>query len=169
MADLTSGAIYRHFYSWFVTKVAFPFICLGLIWFFYILLGDLQTPFIAAFAHGELLVFAAVLLIELSFEGDELRGKPDREFHSWFDKGLPVLKLMAFILICVFGFIKYDVTVISARLEHGHSGDLVLEMKLRGYACLSLAIAVSCICISVYACFAYCNHELENRLEAIKG
>src|SRR5262249_16227392 len=115
----TTGVVYRHFYYWFVWKVAAPFAFLILIWFAYSWRDDMPHPFGAAFAHGELLIFAAVLLIEVSFEGEELRGAPQERFDSWFDGALPILKLLALLIIFAFGFIRYDAVSISSQLDRG--------------------------------------------------
>jgi hypothetical protein len=126
------------------------------------------SSFIAAFAHGEILVFAAILLIELSFEGDELIVEPPTRFDAWVVKALPIMKLVAFALICLFGFIRYDVMRITEVLAHG-SEDNPLQYKLVSYAVLSLAVGLTCVCIAIYACFAYCEHELTRRKEALTG
>ena len=165
----TTGVVYRHFYHWFVWKVAAPFCFLVLIWFAYSLRGDMPDAFGAAFAHGELLVFAAVLLIEVSFEGEELRGLPPDRFDAWFDGALPVFKLLALLIICTFGFIRYDVVSMRAQLDSKVKDVCVvcLEQKLSAYAVLNMTIALASVTISFFSCFKHCEHELQRRLETL--
>ena len=161
----TSGVIYRHFYNWFLWKVAAPFLFLLLIWFPYVLRGE-SHPFAAAFAHGELLIFAAVLFIEVSFEGEEIRGAPDGSFSGWFDAFLPALRLMALMVIFIFGIVRYDVLALTDG-SSTPSDQVDVAFKLAAYAAMNVATAVLAFAVAVFSCFKHCEYHIGSRFENV--
>jgi hypothetical protein len=122
--------------------------------------------FSEAFAHGELLIFAALVLIEVSFEGEELRGIPKDRFEPWFDGALPVLRFVAFMIIYAFGFIRYDVVSVRMQIDQGVKDNL-LPHKLGAYAMLNLSTAVACVLVAAFSCVKHCEHELQVQLESL--
>ena len=160
----TSARIYRHFYNWFLWKVAAPFLFLLLIWFAYALRGDVGNPFSAAFAHGELLIFAAVLFIEVSFEGEEVRGAPDGLFNGWFDVVLPALKLVAVMVIFAFAIVRYDVLSLTegSRIPIDQTQ---IAFKLAAYAAMNLSIAVLALAVAGFSCFKHCEYHVGSHFE----
>ncbi|HXM59842.1 MAG TPA: hypothetical protein VN950_03230 [Terriglobales bacterium] len=156
------SGIYRHYYNWFLWKVLAPYGLLIVIWFAYSMRRDVNSPFTSAFAHGELLVFAAVLLIEVSFEGEELRWAQENPFSVWFDGVLPFLKFIALFVICLFGFFRYDVVTLSGQT--GSNSDPYAEGRLLAYAVFNLAVASTAVVVAIFACIKHCEHELRSRL-----
>jgi hypothetical protein len=157
----SSSGVYRHYYNWFLWKVLAPYGFLLVIWPAYSMRSGMNAPFSAAFAHGELLVFAAVLLIEVSFEGEELRSAQDQPFEIWFDGVLPFLKFIALFIICLFGFLRYDVLTLTGQT--GGAADPQSEWKLYAYALFNVAVATTTVATAVFACIKHCEHELQKR------
>jgi len=122
----------------------------------------MSAPFSAAFAHGELLVFAAVLLIEVSFEGEELRSTQNQPFEIWFDGVLPFLRFIALFIICLFGFLSYDVLTLSGQ-GVGGAVNPNADGKLYAYAVFNVAVATTTVATAVFACIKHCEHELQKR------
>jgi hypothetical protein len=164
-----SGAVYRHFYNWFLWKVFAPFCLLAFIWFAYALKGDIPQPFASAFAHGELLIFAAVLLIEVSIEGEEVRGVPDHQFDWWFDGALPALRFLALVILFGFGFIRYQVLSLSLQADKsGSPAEEPIRNILFAYAALNVAIAGTAVAVAAFSCFKHSHHEFHTRFEALR-
>lgn len=160
----TAPVLYRHFFTWFLWKVLLPFLFLFGIWLAY-LVKEVPESFATAFAHGEMLLFAAVLLMEMSFEGEELRD-PHCRFDLWFDLALPTFKLGALLVILLFGFFRYDVVTLSASVECGVGNDNICHSlsKLVAYAVFNVVVASTTVVIAIFACVKHCEHELMKRL-----
>jgi hypothetical protein len=157
------SGVYRHYYTWFLWKVLAPYGFLIVIWLAYSV-KEMNAPFAAAFAHGEMLVFAAVLLIEVSFEGEELRGK-DSPFDFWFDVALPFFKFGAMFVICLFGFFRYDVIALNGNAGTGTGVTAVraADEQLFAYAVFNVTVASTAVLVAVFACVKHCEHEMQKR------
>jgi Sec-independent protein translocase protein TatA len=92
--------------DWLVWKVLLPLTIIVFIWPAYKYVAEFDHPFERAFAHGDLLIFSALVLIEATIEGERQHGH-----RRLMRTGLQVLKVVAIAFIFFFGFIKYDVMV----------------------------------------------------------
>jgi hypothetical protein len=89
-----------------------PLGLLALLWPVNSIVLGLPHPFESAFAHGELLIFSVLILLEAAVEGEHLRRQSQK-----FQIVLGVLKVSAFFLLFIFGFMKTDVLRYGQALE----------------------------------------------------
>jgi hypothetical protein len=89
--------------NWCIWKVLLPLGLLALLWPVNAIILGLPHAFESAFAHGELLIFSVLILLEAAVEGEHLRRQ-----SQWFQAALGVTKVSAFFVLFIFGFIKAD-------------------------------------------------------------
>lgn len=99
-------ALDRRMIDWLVWKVTLPLIIFVVIWLAYKWVCKMDHPFERAFAHGDLLIFSALVLIEAVTEGEHQHGQ-----SNFKRVGLQLAKVVAISFIMIFGFIKYDVII----------------------------------------------------------
>src|SRR5437764_248684 len=90
--------------EWFLWKVVLPFLFLLLMWPVYRLAMHRADAYEKAFAHGELLIFSALVLIEI---GIEMKYSDTSAENLWTD----LARIAAIILIFMFGFLHYAVII----------------------------------------------------------
>lgn len=136
--EAASGVITARAVNWCIWKALLPVFLLGLLWPVYGVILKLPHPFQRAFCHGDLLVVAALILIEASLEGDHIE-KQSGTFRLWCNIG----RLIAVLLIFLFGFMKYDAILQESALARAAVVDQwqILD-KLRVYACFNCSVAV---------------------------
>lgn len=144
--------------DWCVWKAFIPLLLMGLFWPIYGIILNLEHPFERAFAHGDLLLFAALLLIEAAVEGEQVRNE---NFRARL--GRQMSKGSAIILIFIFGFLKYDVMMQEGRLAEEGARAAVFS-KLAGYAYFNLLVAVAAVLYGMYSFWKSVEREHEERL-----
>jgi hypothetical protein len=94
--------IKRQILNWIGWKVLLPLLLLFLIWPMYGWVLHLPHPFVRAFAHGDLLIFSSLILLEAAIEGEHI---PHQSFWSLF--GRVIAKIFAVVFIAIYGVLKY--------------------------------------------------------------
>ena len=87
-------------------KVLLPALMLLLFYPIYAGFTEVEHPFARAFAHGDYILFAALLLLETSVESERLMTQT-----AVFRLVRNITRIVAISLIFVFGALKYDVVV----------------------------------------------------------
>src|SRR5947209_2914352 len=103
--------IQREFLNWMGWKVLLPLILIILIWPLYGKLLHLPHPFVRAFAHGDLLIFSSLVLMEASIVGEHI---PQQSFWSLFNR--IAAKIAAIVIIAIYAAIKYSVVLSEDEL-----------------------------------------------------
>lgn len=88
--------------NWCIWKVALPLGMLLLLWPLYETV-PLKYPFESAFAHGDLILFAVLILLEAAVEGDHIRAP------GIWRTGMNLARLGAIFLVVVYCVVKMDV------------------------------------------------------------
>lgn len=122
-------------FSW---KIIAPGSVLFLFWPIYAIFLDVEHPFSRAFAHGDCILFAALLFLETSVESERLL-----EQTATMRMTRDGLRLLAFLLIVIFAFWRNDVATKEAALLVGHARTAgpILE-RLTAYAFFNCAVAL---------------------------
>jgi hypothetical protein len=154
-------AVEERFTAWCVWKIVVPGAMLLLVWPVYAFVLSVKHPFQRAFAHGDLLIFAAMVLLEAAVEAEQVRRA------GWlFRAGRQLAKAFAVIIIFLFGFIRYDVTVLDPELAHDSLG---VVKKLTGYSCFNSSVALVAVMASLLSFWSSAGREKEELLERIGG
>lgn len=136
-------------------KIVLPGLLLLLFWPIYGCIMEVQRPFVRAFAHGDYVLFAALLLFEVSVEGERLVMQT-----AMLRVMRNALRIAAISMILVFGFMKYDVVIKEARLPTATGvAATTIDAKLRSYSCFSCALAFLTVVYSLYASVALVERE----------
>lgn len=159
--------------NWFLWKVLFPLTLLGIVYPINMFVLSLPHPYESAFAQGELLVFAALILLEAVVEGDHLRG--GHLFHLCIGS----VKIAAFALLFVLGFLKADVlrhadildgakTQTPAAQARGEENTATLH-RLQLYSSFNMGVAGVAVVASLASYLAIVNREGKNVLMYLAG
>ncbi|HWT00832.1 MAG TPA: hypothetical protein VN256_11350 [Pyrinomonadaceae bacterium] len=149
--------LHRLILNWIGWKVLLPLLLLILVWPMYGLVLRLEHPFVRAFAHGDLLIFSSLILLEAAIEGENA---PHQGF--WALCSRMVAKISAILLIAVYVAIKY-----SAILNEQSLQDSIVKVKddpsavtalhnltmngMLPYSYFSCAVAVVSVIFSIFA------------------
>jgi hypothetical protein len=146
----TTSQYQRHLMDWCIWKVLLPFLVLLVLWPIYRFVGQQPDAFNQAFEHGDLLIFAALLFIEVAIESAE-GGRRSMVVSYAVVEGS---KLLAMLLLFVLGFIKYDIL----------KGNVTDEKRL-AYSVLSVSFGFLAVCLSLWSLhrsiFDVTSRELE--------
>lgn len=146
----------EHAVGFFFLKVILPFVILMVMWPIYRYIIGLDHAFGKAFAHGDLLIFAALLLMEVAQESKETNA-------LLADDAMPRLShavvgylaiTVSFLLIFILGVIKYDV------VSREGADDV---RRFVAYSCLSCSVAICAVFLSgwsVYRTWNVCTTRL---------
>lgn len=149
--------------SWWVWKAVVPTVLLAAMWPVYAYVLALPHAFQRAFAHGDYLLLAALLVLELTVEGDHV-ARPRMSFRTLSTVG----KATAFVMMFVYGFVKYDVVTQEAKLA-GAAGNALIEHsvldKLRAYSCFNCSVIICALIACVFVSSALVDHQREEQLE----
>jgi hypothetical protein len=144
-------------------KVLLPGGLLLLFWPIYAVIMEVKEPYVRAFAHGDYILFAALLLFETSVESERLIRQT--AIFRLYRNGV---RILAVAMIFVFGFLKYDVVVKEAALSHleqssvsqlDRTSALTVVAKLHSYSTFSCAVALLTAAYSIYAFTSLVEHE----------
>src|ERR1043165_950817 len=132
--------------NWCIWKALLPGMLLALLWPIYSFVLKLPHPFQRAFANGDLLIFAALIMVEASLEGEHIENQ-----SGTFRFLTNLARLFAVLLIFAFAFVKYDVILQEAALARAAAADqgLILD-KLRAYSCFSCSVASVSLVASLF-------------------
>lgn len=127
----------QHLQTVCIWKVFVPFLLIILIYPVFLVFMKDHHPFERAFAHGELLIFSALVLIEAAVELKRARLGYDE-----------LLRAMAMITIFIFGFVKYSAVQQERQLD---TNDLDAVQQLFAVSFFNCAVALFAIAVSIYA------------------
>jgi hypothetical protein len=127
----------QHLQTICIWKVAVPFLLLMIIYPIYILVVNVQHPFERAFAHGELLIFSALVLIEAAIELKRAK--------LGFDE---LLRGLALLAIFLFGFMKYQAIQQEPHLELGEADAI---RQLFAFSFFNCTVGITAVAASIYA------------------
>jgi hypothetical protein len=122
-------------------KVFFPFVCIFALWPIYYL-SDLGHPFQRTFAHGELLVYSTILMIEVYIGVSHIEKK---------STGMLIIQnfalLASFGFLLFFGFLKFQAILVeNSVIKFELGNDLVnaesFGLKLIRLSCINCSVAV---------------------------
>jgi hypothetical protein len=159
----------------------------------------LDHSFARAFAHGDLLVFAALVLLEVAADGDEVHRHAGAAFSAWFDVGLQAVKASAILIIFVFAAMRFSATqLLEAGNGHQSTSNAAAGSvdpatagaetpnattsavpekravtvdwkKLTAYSCFNTSIAVLAVMVSFAAAMRHLQYELDMEMQQHAG
>lgn len=140
--------------EWLMWKVLLPFAFMFLMWPIYAIFAKNHDAFAKAFAHGEFLIFAALVLIEVALE---LRNGPSA---SSSEGRADFARFGAFFLIFLFGFLRAAVI----QEEHSKTPE---HQRLIYFACFSCSVGVFAVCVALVTYWRSKGHAAEQHLQQI--
>jgi len=141
----------RHLLTWGMWKVLLPFVLLVIVWPIYRFVGNQRDAFTEAFEHGDLLIFAALLFVEVAIEMTEASGPLSLIQHAAMEGS----KALAMVLLFALGFIKYDLVLQNAGPE-----------KRLAYSFVSVSLATLAVCISLWSLYRQIYNATSRELTA---
>lgn len=99
--------VMRRFQEWRRWKLLLPLIMLLVFYPIYVFVEG-PTPFLNAFAHGDLLLFSALLLFEVSVESDHIQRELEHN-HNSLDDLTEWPRVCGIVLIVLYGSMKLAV------------------------------------------------------------
>lgn len=158
-----SDALVARALSWWIWKAVVPAVLLTALWPIYTYILALPHAFQRAFAHGDFLLLSALLMLELTVEGDHVaRQKMSFRFLAAGSKAA------AFVLMFVYGFVKYDVVTQEARLAAAALNpdiEATILDKLRAYSCFNCSVMLCAIFACILVSSALIEHQRQEQLE----
>lgn len=162
--------------DWVSWKVILPFALLVCFWpiYKYVMLSEL--PFEKAFAHGDLLLLAGVLLLEVSIESESPRVAP-----TWLRLAKNIGRVAGILIIFVFAFIKYSallceqvVAETSVRAKFDIPGtelpDLTLMAgRLADFSYFNISLTLVAVLYGLAVFWASLAVERQHRLNLLRG
>jgi hypothetical protein len=135
--------IVKRFRDWRRWKLGLPLLALLLIYpvYKFLVVGD---EFISAFRHGELLLFSALILIELSVEAAHTNEELYRGIQDSMDGLIENSRLGGIFLILIYGAMKFLVDQQSKLYQ-------VDASKATAYCVLCLAVTFLVLSFIVFA------------------
>jgi hypothetical protein len=154
--------------DWIFWKILLPLLLIMAMWPIYKWIFDLEEPFRRTFAHGDLLVYSALIMIEAAVEVGRIR-------HQALKMGIlqRFAQTGACLLILGFGVMKYK-TIIS---EHEMAVDVALKQNLEtvahlsskmwAFSCLNCTIGFIAVAFSVYVFWLVAGAQRDQQLETV--
>jgi hypothetical protein len=144
----------EHLQTVCIWKVFVPFLLIILIYPIFLIIVKVHHPFERAFAHGELLIFSALILIEAAVELKRARLGYDE-----------LLRALAMITIFIFGFMKYEALQQERHLE---TENLDAINQLFAFSFFNCAVAAFAIAVSIYSFLQAIRTENIERVEELE-
>jgi hypothetical protein len=135
--------IVRRFKDWERWKLMFPFVAIVLVYFLS-KFGNLGDELVNAFGHGDLLLFSALVLIELSVETTHINQELEREAPDKIDSLIENSRFFGMILIFVYGAMKLMVL-------HGGKLNHIAPPKAKAFSFFSLSLTFLVVSFSIFA------------------
>lgn len=132
-------AITRTFVNWIGWKVVLPLLLILSIYGLIRFILEIPEPFGRAFAHGDLLVFSALVLLEAATEGEHLQKETTRSMAMRLGA-----RILAILLIVGFIATKSDVLYKENQLliNPNAAGHEKLTNKMLAYSLLNCGVAL---------------------------
>ncbi|MEN3330001.1 MAG: hypothetical protein V7638_4808 [Acidobacteriota bacterium] len=143
----------QHMQTVCIWKIFVPFLLIILIYPIFTIIVKVHHPFQRAFAHGELLIFSALILIEAAVELKRARLGYDE-----------LLRGIAMIIIFLFGFMKYQAMQQEQHLET----DLDAINQLFAFSFFNCTAAAFAITVSIYAFLQAIRSEKIHAIEELE-
>ncbi len=131
--------------AWISWKVVMPLAMTLLLFAAYKWVMLMKHPFEKAFAHGELMMFAALLMIEAALE----ESQSDTRGHMYAIN--PVIMVLSVLVLFTLGLTKQDMMLQETALEHaaGPEIEFAASARLKGYGILNVLSAMTAVFIAV--------------------
>lgn len=161
----------QHLQTICLWKVLFPLLLILIIYPLYALLLKIDYPFQRAFAHGDLLIFSALIMVEAAIELKESKSNYDEP-----------LRFVAMLTMVIFGLVKYGAML---REPHLHTVDfatlspevatrmmnesLEAAKELKAFSFFNCAVAACAVSGSIYAFVHAVRHKTSdiNKLDQV--
>jgi hypothetical protein len=147
--------IVARFSDWQRWKLKFPLFALVLIYPIYKFFGA-GEEFVRAFGHGDLLLFSALVLIELSVEvthiNHELRSDTPYKLEGLIENA----KFFGLILIFIYGSMKFMMDKQDTLIH-------VAALKARAFCVFSLAVTFLSLAFSIFAFWITLSHVVGSK------
>jgi hypothetical protein len=161
--------------EWLIFKVFVPFVFLIIIWPITLLKSvSVAEAFHEAFAHCELLVFSALVFIEIGIEINYLNSRVRDGFNWWPDvaRGMSLITIVLYgvLVTLVIGFSHEDTTS-AALTVHGLPNDPYAHPhhnQLIWVSVFAFSMAIISVAMSVYAFCKVKHLEVERRVRQAK-
>lgn len=149
----------RLFLNWMAWKVFLPLALISCVYLAIRFFFDIPHPFGKAFAHGDLLVFSALVLMEAATEGEQ-----DQKHNFRVEAVRHFAKVVAIFLLLMFLGTKLDILRRESELAAKHSADghHLLTEKMLLYSSLNCAIALVSVVGSVFLFWYNVAKEKQN-------
>jgi hypothetical protein len=139
----------QHLQTICVWKVFVPFLLIILIYPIFLIVVRVHHPFERAFAHGELLIFSALILIEAAVEL--------KRAQLGYDE---LLRAGAMLTIFIFGFMKYEAMQQEPHLETQNVAVAAAAVsQLFAFSFFNCVVAMFAIAVSIFAFLKSVNNE----------
>ncbi|MGA9773441.1 MAG: hypothetical protein WBV94_30700 [Blastocatellia bacterium] len=137
--------IMKRFRDWQRWKVLLPILMLFLFYPIYIFEEkELMGPFLSAFAHGDLLLFSALLLFEVSVEANHIQHELGESFSETLDNIIERPRIFGIILIVVYGAMKL-------AIGHDNTTNSPNFLRTAAYCVFCISVAILVVTYSIYA------------------
>jgi hypothetical protein len=136
----------RLFINWIGWKVLLPLMLISILWPLIHFILEIPHSFGRAFAHGDLLIFSALVLMEAATEGEQNQDQT---------MTMEVVRIIAKILAIVFivGFVATKADILRKENELAITavpgGHDLLAKKMMAYSCLNCTVALVSVLSSV--------------------
>jgi hypothetical protein len=134
--------IVKRFKDWERWKLMFPFAAILIIYPISKLVG-VGDELVNAFGHGDLLLFSALVLIELSIEATHINRELERAIPDKMDSLIENSRLFGALLILVYGSMKLLVV-------HGKQSQIP-QTKAWAFCAFSLAVTFLVVSFGIFA------------------
>jgi hypothetical protein len=146
----------RLFINWLGWKVILPLCLISSLYLLIRFIMEIPHPFGKAFAHGDLLIFSALVLLEAATEG---------EYNQEQSVPMEVARILAkiFAILFIGGFVatKYDILDKENQLllQHASTTHEMLAKKMLAYSCLNCTVALVSVGSSIMLFWFNVNQE----------
>jgi len=144
----------QHLQTICIWKVFVPFLLIIVMYPIFLVIVKIPHPFERAFAHGELLIFSSLILIEAAVEL--------KRSDLGYDE---LLRGFATITIFIFGFMKYQAMQQEPRLETENQ-DAINQLFL--FSFINCSVSAVAIAVSIYSFLMAIRAENTARVEALE-
>ncbi|MDP9120402.1 MAG: hypothetical protein M3O15_03395 [Acidobacteriota bacterium] len=144
--------------EWLASKVILPFIFLVLMWPVHSVLLKVSVweAFHHAFSHCELLIFSALVFIEIAIEVGYM-GRDVKEGIGWWQD---LARIFAFVSVFLYGIIVADVIQSAEQNRKLIDPD---HRKLTAYAAFACSFALFAVSASIFAFWRVKQIELASK------
>lgn len=161
LAAARLDAIETRAINWCVWKLAMPAVLIVALLPFYWWIMTLEHPFQRAFAHGDLILFAAILLFEISVEAEWGNRQPRR-----LKVTTAVTKAVAALFMALFWVIKHSTILHEEALARATNGAIqqAILSKLATYAWVSCGVGAISVIAASLLLIAVVDHQKREEL-----